>query len=67
MRADWKVKAKTLPKEALACHDINNVELAERLEDIDINETPQNLARGTFSAAFLLKALEAIECKQLQF
>lgn len=45
-------------------------EMAERLAAIGVRDTPVNLrnkvARGKFSAVFLIQALEAIGCRNLR-
>lgn len=67
--SDWKDRVKGLLKSELAKRNIKYAELAELLKQHDIDESPQNLsnkiARGTFSAFFMLQVLDVIGCEQL--
>lgn len=65
----WARRARNLLKGELARRGISYNDLSGRLKQIGIQETPENIRnkinRGTFSASFLLQALEAIGCKSL--
>jgi hypothetical protein len=67
---EWADKAKGLLKSELAKRSLSMKDLAERLEKLRIIETPPNLsnkiARGAFSAAFLLQCLTAIGCDHIR-
>ncbi|MDB4222279.1 DUF6471 domain-containing protein [Granulosicoccus sp.] len=68
---EWQDRVKGLLKAELAKRNTNYVQLAEMLkESYGVVETPQNLsnkiARGKFSAVFMLQILEAIGCKSLK-
>ena len=65
---EWQDRLKGMVKAELAKRNINYVALAGLLEEAyGINETPQNLsnkiARGKFSAVFMVQILEAIGCE----
>ena len=64
MAIDWNARARRLLKAELAKRDINFVELSERLKEIGIKVSSQNLsnkiARGSFSAPFMLQVFAAI-------
>jgi len=65
---EWQDRVKGLLKAELAKRNINYQQLSALfLEKYGVTESPQNLsnkvARGKFSAIFLVQALEAIECE----
>ncbi|MDV7341357.1 DUF6471 domain-containing protein [Terasakiella sp. A23] len=64
MGQDWKKYAKSLLKSEIARKDLNFIEVSERLQELGIEESPQNIsnkiARGSFSATFMLQVLHAI-------
>lgn len=67
---DWQERLKGMVKAELAKRNINYVALARMLKaSYGINETPQNLsnkiARGKFSAVFMIQILEVIGCDSL--
>lgn len=67
---EWQDHVKGLVKAELAKRNINYVQLAELLnEAYGITESPQKLsnkiARGKFSAIFMIQVLEAIGCRNL--
>ena len=65
----WYSKVRGILKAELAPRDINYITLSEKLNDIGIHESPENLSnkisRGKFSAAFLILCLETIGCKTI--
>ena len=68
---DWQDRLKGMVKAELAKRNINYVQLAGLLEDAyGVTETPQNLsnkiARGKFSAVFMVQVLEVIGCQELK-
>ena len=67
---DWKHKAKGLLKSEIVKRNLSYVDVAERLKQLGIEETPQNIsnkiARGTFGAIFMLQVLTAIGCDELR-
>jgi 3-mercaptopyruvate sulfurtransferase SseA len=67
---DWAVRTKGLLKAELKRRDISYRELAERLESLGIKENERNIAnkiaRGSFTAVFLIQCLEAIGVKKLR-
>ena len=69
MPFNWKIYAKSLLKSEIARHDLNFIEVSERLKKIGVFETPQNLsnkiARGSFSATFMLQVLHVIGSNEL--
>ncbi|PHK28764.1 hypothetical protein VF13_40555 [Nostoc linckia z16] len=64
---DWNDKAKCLLKSELIRRGISNEYLVRLLQNIGVEETKASIdskiSRGTFSAAFLLQCLNAINCK----
>ena len=68
---EWQDRLKGMVKAELAKRNINYVQLAGKLgEAYGVSETPQNLsnkiARGKFSAVFMIQVLEAIGCSKLE-
>ena len=67
---DWKHKAKGLLKTEIVKRNLSYVDVAERLKQLGIEETPQNIsnkiARGTFGAIFMLQVLTAIGCDEIR-
>ena len=68
---EWQDRVKGLLKAELAKRNINYQQLSVLLQEkYGITESPQNLsnkvARGKFSAVFLVQALQAIECENLK-
>jgi len=65
----WNDVAKGLLRAELRRRDLTYGDLAERLKPLGIEETANAIAkkvnRGTFSAAFLLASMKAIECGKL--
>lgn len=65
----WQAKARNLLKRELTGRGVRYKELVERLANIGVEETVQNITnklhRGGFSAVFLLQVLEAVECKKI--
>jgi hypothetical protein len=68
--AVWQDKAKRLLKGELKRAGLTYKQLVERLAEIGVQESEQNIAnkisRGGFSAVFLLQCLEAIGCDRVQ-
>ena len=66
---DWKDKAKGLLKSEIVKRNLSYIDVAERLKQLGIEETPQNIsnkiARGTFGAIFMLQVMTAIGCETL--
>ncbi len=65
----WAKRARNLVKGELAHRGLSYEDLAAKLKKIGIEESPDNLRtkinRGTFSAAFLLQVLQAIDCSSI--
>lgn len=63
-KEDWPEKAKSLLKSELKRRNVTYAGLVEKLGEIDVKETEPNIrnkiARGGFTAAFLLQCLTAI-------
>jgi len=61
---EWKIKAKSLLKSELKRKNITYEQLALKLNEIGMEEKPENLNlkinRGVFSAIFLLQCLSVI-------
>jgi hypothetical protein len=67
---DWQERVKGLLKAELKKRGIGYKELAEKLDEFGISESDRNiankLARGGFSAVFLVQCLSAIGCESLR-
>lgn len=67
---DWSNKAKRLLKAELIKRGISNADLAERLNNIGIEETKASIdskiSRGSFSTCFFLQCLSVIGCKSIE-
>jgi hypothetical protein len=68
--ADWQERVKGLLKAELKRRAVSYKQLAEKLKELGVQETDRNiankLARGGFSAVFLVQCLEAIGCNAVQ-
>lgn len=66
----WQDRARGLLRAELVRRNLGYKELVEKLAEIDVKESPQNIAnkmsRGGFSAAFLLQCLHAIGCRDVR-
>ena len=66
---DWAKEARTLLKAELKRKEVGYQELADRLAAEGTPETKASItnkiARGTFTAAFMLQCLKAIGCKSV--
>ena len=66
---EWSDRVRTLLRTEMARRDISYVELAERLGRLGIEDTPKNLsnkiAKGKFSATFLLQCMVVIGCRTI--
>lgn len=67
---EWEAKVKGLLKGELKRRGISYNQLVERLGEIGVHETEPNvrnkLARGKFTAVFLVQCLEAIGASSLR-
>ena len=65
--AEWTDQAKGVLKAELKRRNLTYRDLAEKLTAIGIEDSERNLtnkvARGSFTAVFLIQCLEAIGCK----
>ena len=68
-KTDWEQRAANLLKAELKRKGVTYAQLVEKLGEIGVAEKEVNirnkLARGKFSAAFMLACLEAIDCQNL--
>lgn len=68
--AEWQARAKGLLKAELKRRNVTYAQLAERLAAIGVRETEPNIrnkiARGGFTAVFLLQAMAAVGAKELR-
>ena len=66
----WTARAKGMLKAELKRRNVTYAGLAERLAAIGVHETEPNIrnkiARGGFTAVFLLQVMEAIGAKELR-
>ena len=67
---EWKNYAKGLIKAEIVRKNLTLIDVAKRLEEMGISETPQNISnkinRGTFGAIFMLQILKAIDCEVIR-
>lgn len=67
---DWTARVKGLLKAELKRRDIGYRELAERLAKLGVQDNERNIAnkiaRGSFTAVFLLQCLEAIGANKVR-
>jgi hypothetical protein len=68
--ADWEARAKSLLKAELKRRGVTYAQLVEKLAAIGIAEAEPNvrnkIARGAFTAQFLLQCLEAIGAREVR-
>jgi hypothetical protein len=66
LEVHWQERVKSLLKAELKRRGVSYKQLVEKLGEIGVIETDRNiankLARGGFSAVFLIQCLEAIGC-----
>lgn len=67
---EWRDKAKGIIKAEIVLRNLSYSDVAEKLKELGIEETPQNLSnkisRGAFGADFMLQVLTAIGCDELR-
>ena len=65
----WQDRVKGILKAELARRHISYRDLADRLTAIGVRDNERNIAnklsRGTFTAAFFIQCLDAIDCRTL--
>jgi hypothetical protein len=70
MNTEWEAKVKGLLKGELKRRGVTYYQLVDKLAEIGVHETEPNirnkLARGKFTAVFLLQCLEAIGASSLR-
>jgi hypothetical protein len=68
--AEWEARVKGLLKSELKRKGVTYAQLVERLAEIGVHETEPNvrnkLARGKFTAVFMLQCLSAIGAKEVR-
>lgn len=66
----WDARVKGLLKAELKRRGVTYAQLVDKLAALGVQETEPNirnkLARGKFSAVFLIQSLDAIGCKMLR-
>lgn len=66
---EWQDRVKGILKAELKRRNISYRQLAEKLEEIGVHESEQNInnkiSRGGFSAAFFIQCLVAAGCQTL--
>ncbi len=69
-KTDWEAKVANLLKAELKRKGVTYAQLVERLAEIGVDEKEVNvrnkLARGKFSASFMVQCLEAIRVGELR-
>lgn len=67
---EWQTRVSGLLRAEVARRNLSYRELVEKLAEIGVNESESNiankLARGTFTAAFLVQCLDAMGCRVLR-
>lgn len=67
---EWQQRVSGLLRAEVARRNLSYRELVERLAQIGVKESESNiankLARGTFTAAFMIQCLDAIGCRVLR-
>jgi hypothetical protein len=70
MDTEWEAKVKGLLKAELKRRNVTYAQLVEKLKEVGVVETEPNirnkLARGKFTAVFLIQCLEAIGATSLR-
>lgn len=68
-KTDWEARAANLLKAELKRKGVTYSQLVEKLGELGVDEKEVNvrnkLARGKFTAAFMLACLEAIDCRAI--
>jgi hypothetical protein len=69
-KTDWEAKVQGLLKAELKKRAVTYAQLVEKLAAVGVSETEPNvrnkLARGKFTAVFLVQCLSAIGCNTLR-
>lgn len=69
-KTDWESKVQGLLKGELKKRGVTYAQLVDKLAEIGVSETEPNirnkLARGKFTAVFLVQCLEAIGCQSIR-
>lgn len=69
-KTDWEARVANMLKAELKRHGVTYAQLVAKLAEIGVYEKEVNvrnkLARGKFSAAFMVQCLEAIGCQSLR-
>lgn len=69
-KTDWEAKVANLLKAELKRKGVTYAQLVARLAEIGVDEKEVNirnkLARGKFSASFMVQCLEAVGCQTLR-
>lgn len=69
-RTDWEAKVQGLLKSELKKRGVTYAQLVEKLAAVGVQETEPNirnkLARGKFTAVFMVQCLEAVGCASLR-
>ncbi len=70
-KTDWEARVANMLKAELKRKGVTYAGLVDKLAEIGVEEKEVNvrnkLARGKFSAAFMVACLEAIGCQTLRF
>jgi hypothetical protein len=66
---EWEARVKGLLKAELKRRNVTYAQLVEKLAQIGVKESEPNIrnkmARGKFTAVFLVQCLEAVGCQRL--
>ena len=65
--SEWRNQVKGILKAELKRRNVSYQQLAERLAEIGVHDTPANIAnkisRGSFTAVFFVQCLRSIGCE----
>ncbi|HUZ31116.1 MAG TPA: DUF6471 domain-containing protein [Xanthobacteraceae bacterium] len=66
---DWEAQVKGILKAELKRRNVSYADLAEKLAAVGVKDNDRNIAnkiaRGSFTAVFLVQCLEAIGCQTI--
>jgi hypothetical protein len=67
---EWRSQVKGILKAELKRRNVSYQQLASRLAEIGVHDTPANIAnkisRGGFTAVFMVQCMEAVGCQMVR-
>ena len=68
--SEWRDQVKGILKAELKRRNVSYQQLADRLAEMGVHDTPANIAnkvsRGGFTAVFMIQCLEAVGCPSVR-